>query len=275
MNQQPDRVNFFVTNPVHGNDEGNLKSQQMFHSIMAGRWQLPQDFWVFMLCTALNVLRCQGGVANQPFQLVRVKDEHVVGGQAQTTTTSELTLVRWMHRISTPDISDAKKSAVNLSTHVDPLAKLWGCDRLVWAQKGENEEPAGYQALWKQVSLALKAVGGSIGSGGNSAPAATKARAVKDAKLAQVEAARKKLNQFLPHRLRAADALAGHAYCAIQTTSVSATPVAVMPAFGTCSDTPVWIPKYATDCRTGRLAKYGKSQGHLLSKYTHLRLNLL
>ena len=274
MNQQPDRVNFFVTNPVHDDDEGNHRSQEMFNSIMAGRWQLPQESWVFMLCTAFTVLMCQGGVTNNTFQLVRVRDEHVVGGETQWTTTSELTLVCWLHRISTPDTSHAQTSVVNLSTHVDPLAKLWGCDRLVWAQEGEHQEPAGYRALWNQLSTILKPVGGS--SGGGLATAATKARQVNDAKLERVEVARKKLNQFLPQRLRAPDAFAGHAYCAVQTTSVSATPVAVMPAFATCSDSPqaVWISKCAAQGRTGRLAKFGRSQGHLLSKYTHLRLNL-
>jgi hypothetical protein len=232
--------------------------EECFQSLISGcapAWLQPNN-WVYMLCDAFTLTEAHADVSCQ----TAFRELHV-------ETSSQFSLVRWCHRIGhdllKTDLHAAKtntkdRAKMDAAVHaVDCLTALFGCDRLVWARKGEVQGPPGIHQIREGVQKQLKTVS-------------------KDPDdRAHVQAAIKKLDNAYSQRFRADDAFAGRAYCQIQALDVQACPVAVMPAFGCARQSDPWIPA----CRgSGRLPPgldtFGSTQGNKLSHYSQLRLNL-
>lgn len=248
---------------------------------MAGSYMLPHALWVFMLCTAFSIITCEPCEGRMPFKDFKFKDEYVVGDETIHGVTSHLCLVRWCHRITPPALLDQHRAYPNVDPEqlVDPLATQFGCERIVWARRGEvAAERAGdlqrsMARELKQIDLSNGTEAATIrkGSSNNSKKSSSAGR--KRSRCSDVSAARSLLDNFCNRKYRADDAFAGRAYCAVQSTRVAATPVAVQPVFHTARRD-IWDPAQCGYHATGDYREFTGSQGHRLSAYHQLRLNV-
>lgn len=270
----PSKLNFFITSTAEvGEESGNGQAAKKedyastIQALMAGSWMLPQSKWVFLLCTAMTVLICDPDNSTLPYSEFFVKEEYTVGGSAKCSTTSQVCLVRWCHRI-TPDAlrTPRQRSARTDPDHlIDPMATLFGCERLVWA-RCQEVSAKGSDKLAGTIVREIKRIYSKGSSAAGSAGA-------KRPRQVDVGTGRAALDRFASGRYRADDAFAGKAYCDVLSTRVTATPVAVLPAFQTARH-----DRQALTMAPGRASSdyrgFTKCQGYRLSGYSQFRLNL-
>lgn len=224
---------------------------------------VPDTMWVYLLCTAFTILVCDPQGDSRPYRNFSFRDDDTVGGEARQTIKSQLCLVRWCHRFTPQVMLKQHRDGVPAQQHVDPISTVFGCDRIVWARKGEMVNAEGRDQLDRAIKDALHKERGKKAGQQQKRPreqGVTRARAA--------------LDKFGRGRYRADDAFAGRAFVDVQSTSVAGTPICVLPVFQTMRHNQ-WCPTIPAGKPGAAIKAFTLSQGYKLSGYYQLRVNHL
>lgn len=267
---RPSHLNMFAADTVGAQPEAESGAAygRIVAALMDGKWMLPLQFWVFLMCTAFSMLICAPGTEGRQYKPFNFHDETVVGSESRSTLTSQLCLVRWCHRITPQALISQHSDGTSASDHVDPLGTVFGCDRIAWARKDEAVHAKGYAKLNDDMQKAIHRT--------HQLTHGDSARGSKRDRPGALCAARSRLDAFCKDRYRLDDAFAGVAYCAVQSTSVAATPISVTPVFQTARHDQ-WCPRngYTKGKASSDFRSFTATQGYKLSGYYQFRANHL
>lgn len=279
---RPENALFFVTAAAERDARPGRMYEEMFADMMLGRWHLKPSQWAFLLCASLRAILCTEGDTGMSLQELdfsgsdRVHSGGAIDSMPIQQNKGAFCFTRWLHRLDIPCLHRPSPDLVHAVERIDPLSYATGCDRLVWARKGEGWTPHGAAEIDSQVKAKLATLQHS-GKGGK--------RKRKDTipggqQLAEVtESVHALLNRFGRDRHRADEAFRGHAFCEVQGCDVAATPVSVMPVFECGRDGGIknWVlgPNSQSDQVSTAMQEFAGTQGALISNYYQLRLNLL
>ena len=269
IQNRPTHLNFFLSDSEDAPDDDKTAAarsnsrayRQHFTHVMQGKTSLRPSMWVFLLCSGLTMLVYRPLNTGAAFTELRVRDAKLPGSRR----TSQINLIRWLDRLRLPR-SKGQPEVARLLQRADPNAEQFGCDRLVWARKGEPAGPKNMQGLSTKITNRAQQLKSIVKTAG------PKRKKTHDEN-SIVAKARTALDKFGGDRLRADDAFYGVAYCAIAPPDQSATPVRVLPVIGTERENQ-WRPGGSSTSAVQRFRQFEVSQGYKLSSYYQLRLDL-